>query len=124
VSSNFVGSFDDGNKSRIISNRDQKKGQMPSRIMLRLISLKYNRKQRWLGKPETFLALAAEDAPPSALPPLPLPPVSSTSSPAVVGGEGKTVFAVVILCCGLSVGIGVWITATLTVILGGIFCVD
>jgi hypothetical protein len=36
VSSNFVGSFDDGNKSRIISNRDQKKGQMPSRIMLRL----------------------------------------------------------------------------------------
>jgi hypothetical protein len=36
VSSNFVGSFDDGNKSRIISNRDQKKGQIPSRIMLRL----------------------------------------------------------------------------------------
>jgi hypothetical protein len=31
-----VGSFDDGNKSRIISNRDQKKGQIPSRIMLRL----------------------------------------------------------------------------------------
>jgi hypothetical protein len=39
VSSNFVGSFDDGNKSRIISNRDQKKGQMPSRIMLRLTAI-------------------------------------------------------------------------------------
>jgi hypothetical protein len=37
VSSNSVGIFDDGNKSRIISNRDQKKGQIPSRIMLRLI---------------------------------------------------------------------------------------
>jgi hypothetical protein len=36
VSSNSVGIFDDGNKSRIISNRDQKKGQIPSRIMLRL----------------------------------------------------------------------------------------
>ena len=36
VSSNFVGSLDDGNKSRIISYRDQKKGQIPSRIMLRL----------------------------------------------------------------------------------------
>jgi hypothetical protein len=38
VSSNSVGSFDDGNKSRIISNRDQKKGQIPSKIMLRLIA--------------------------------------------------------------------------------------
>ena len=39
VSSNSVGSFDDGNKSRIISNRDQKKGQIPSRIMLRLTAM-------------------------------------------------------------------------------------
>jgi integrase len=31
-----VSIFDDGNKSRIISNRDQKKGQIPSRIMIRL----------------------------------------------------------------------------------------
>jgi hypothetical protein len=38
VSSNFVGSFDDGNKYRIISYRDQKKGQIPSRIMVRLTS--------------------------------------------------------------------------------------
>jgi hypothetical protein len=36
VSSNFAGIFDDGNKSRIISYRDQKMGQIPSRIMLRL----------------------------------------------------------------------------------------
>src|SRR5271165_3094067 len=36
VSSNSVSIFDDGNKSRIISNRDQKKGQIPSRIMVRL----------------------------------------------------------------------------------------
>jgi hypothetical protein len=98
-----------------------------------------NRKQRRLGKPETFLALAAEDAPPNALPPLPSPPMSSATSydlpPLPLGGEGKTVFAVVIVGAliitaslvyagGLSVGIGVWITATLTVILGGIFCVD
>jgi hypothetical protein len=31
-----VGSLDDGNKSRIISYRDQEKGQIPSRIMVRL----------------------------------------------------------------------------------------
>ena len=36
VSSNSVSIFDDGNKSRIISNRDQKKGQIPSGIMVRL----------------------------------------------------------------------------------------
>jgi hypothetical protein len=98
-----------------------------------------NRKQRGLGKPETFIALAAEDAPPNALPPLPSPPMSSAASydlPLLpLGGEGKTVFAVVIVGAliitvflvyadGLSFGIGVWITATPTVILGGIFCVD
>ena len=98
-----------------------------------------NRKQRGLGKPETFIALAAEDAPPNALPPLPSPPMSSATSSDLpllpMGGEGKTVFAVVIVGAlivtvflvyvgGLSFGIGVWITATLTVILGGIFCVD
>jgi hypothetical protein len=33
-----VGSLDDGNKSRIISYRDQEKGQIPSRIMVRLIA--------------------------------------------------------------------------------------
>jgi hypothetical protein len=33
-----VGSLDDGNKSRIISYRDQEKGQIPSRIMVRLMS--------------------------------------------------------------------------------------
>ena len=54
---------------------------------------------------------------------------------AMSGGEGKTFFAVVIAGAlistamtvyagGLSVGNGVWITATLLVILGGIFCVD
>ena len=31
-----MGSLDDGNKSRIISYRDQEKGQIPSRIMVRL----------------------------------------------------------------------------------------
>jgi hypothetical protein len=42
VSSNSLGNFDDGNKSRIIANRDQKMKQIPSKIMLRLTGRKLN----------------------------------------------------------------------------------
>ena len=36
VSSNSLGNFDDGNKSRIIANRDRKMNQIPSKTMRRL----------------------------------------------------------------------------------------
>jgi hypothetical protein len=67
------------------------------------------------------------------------PATASTASydmpPLPSGGEGKTAFAVVIAGAlmiasfmvyadGLSVENGVWVIATLAVILGEIFCVD
>jgi hypothetical protein len=56
-----VGSLDDGNKSRIISYRDQEKGQIPSRIMVRLKSISCCQLRSRRG-PRDFLALISDDA--------------------------------------------------------------